>query len=124
MKKLIAIAVLSMLAFAGIAFAGDMARVPGPYVGAGTVIQFYAPDNTKTLNTTVVHQWVDLSKAVLYSVYSASGTCFERLAPVTGVNGAYIATPIPNTAWHVRAVNSATKFANFSGCVGGFVKIQ
>ena len=124
MIKILVAVFLTLAICAGIASAGDMARVPFPYVNSGSIIQFYAPDGTLTQQTTVVHKWIDLSKAVLYAVYSASGTCFERFSAVNGTNGTNVATPVPNTSWHVRAVNANTPYGNFSGCVGGFVKTQ
>ncbi len=122
--KTIVISFLLVIAIATVASA-DMARVPYPLLNSGAIIQFFAPDNTLTQTTAVTSKGISLTGKVLYSIWSASGTCFERLMPLsTSIKASYTATPVPNTAWHTRAVNPVAPYLNISGCVGGYVKIH
>lgn len=127
MKKIfIVTCFLMLMAATATAFAasGDLMRTPGSFVSA-TAVQTFAPDGTAVSTLSVNSTTIDLSKFLLYSIYSASGTCFQRLMPLaTSTKASYTAVPIPNTTWHMRAVNVNTKFANMSGCVGGFVQKQ
>lgn len=125
MKCLFTLAAVLMLSVT--AFATDLARVPFPILSgpnSPAAIQFLAPDGTLTKLTTVASQYVDLRGYIIYTIWSASGTCFERATPANNTKGAFISTPVPNTAWHTRAVNANTPFLNVTGCVGGYIKIQ
>jgi hypothetical protein len=114
----LAVSILASLAFAG----GDLARTSGNFANQ-VPIQFFAPDGTATQSLSVASKTVDLTGYIMYAIWSASGTCYDRLMP-TSAKGSYIATPIPNTTWHIRAKNGATPFLNVSGCVGGYLKLQ
>ncbi len=122
------ITIIAVLSLTVSAFATDLARVPFLFLSgpnAPTAIQFFAPDGSLTQALSVASKTVNLSNNVLYGAYSGSGTCFIRLMPLsTSVKANYTQVPVPNTLWHVRAVNTKTPFANFSGCVAGYVQIQ
>jgi hypothetical protein len=119
----IILALTMAIAFAGMALAGgDLQRTSGNFANQ-VPVQFFAPDGTATTALSVASVTVDLSNYILYGVYSASGTCLKRLMP-TSAKGAYVASPVPNTLWHIRAKNAATPFLNLSGCVGGFLQKQ
>jgi hypothetical protein len=126
MKYLLTI--IAVLALAVSAYATDLARVPFPILSgpnSPAAIQFFAPDGSLTKTLSVASQTISLPGYILYGAYSGSGTCFKRLMPLsTSTKALYTQVPVPNALWHVRAVNVNTPFANFSGCVGGFVQIQ
>ena len=90
----------------------------------GTV-QMFSPDGSQTQTLSVASKTVDMTHYVMYGVYSASGTCYQRLMPLsTSTKASYTPVPIPNTLWHIRGKNTATPFLNMSGCVGGYVQLQ
>lgn len=123
MKKLVLAAclVLSMALTAGAS--GDLTRTPGNFANQ-VAVQIFGPGST--VDTLSVNKsTVDLSNYIMYGIYSASGTCFARLMPLsTSTQASYTQVPIPNTTWHVRAINPSARFLNMSGCVGGFVQKQ
>jgi hypothetical protein len=84
-------------------------------------IQFFAPQLAYA--GTVASTTYDLSKNLLYSVYSASGTCYIR-TQATSTTAGQTQALLPNTVIHIRAKNYATPFVNLSGCVGSYVQVQ
>lgn len=107
-------AIISLLSYsAALVYSAESALV-----GGDRPVQTIAPDGTQTGTLAVTSSTVDMSNYVLYSIYSASGTCFFRLMP-TSAKSTYVAAPIPNTTWVTFAKNPTTPFLNLSGCVNG-----
>jgi hypothetical protein len=92
-------------------------------VGGDRPVQTFAPNGTKVVSLSVNSSTTDMSYYVLFSAYSASGTCFIRLMATTA-KGTNTQVPLPNTTWITLAKNPATPFVNMSGCVGGFLQRQ
>lgn len=126
MKKSILIACFLTVATAltAIGATGDLTRTPGTFANQ-VAVQIFGPNGAATDTLSVNPSTIDLTNYILYSIWSASGTCKARLMPLsTSTKASYTQVTIPNTTWHIRAKNYNTPFLNMSGCVGGFVEKQ
>ena len=122
MKKIVFALLAVVLAVSSAYASNDLQWNNGAYANRVAVQQF-APTDVSTLSA--VKSTINLGNYIMYAIYSASGTCFMRLMPLsTSTQASYTQVPIPNTTWRVLAKNAATPFLNMSGCVGGFVQKQ
>ena len=126
MKTLLCI--IMVLAFSGLAFATDLARVPYPIISgpnSPNAIQEFAPDGTSTTALTVASTTVNLGDYIRYQLESGSGTtCYVRQMP-TSAKGAYGRVLLRTAGtMYTRAKNLASPFVNFSGCTGGSYTLQ
>jgi hypothetical protein len=122
MKYLLTI--IAVLAMATSALATGLSTEPFPIISPAK-IQVFAPDGTTATTLTVNSVTVNLSNYIMFAVESGSGTtCNVRLMP-TSAKGAYVQTVlrVAGTLF-IRAKNSATPFANFSGCTAGSYSLQ
>jgi hypothetical protein len=133
MRRII-IAAFLLLMFAASAFAisqivpgttsgyTDLSRTPGSIFNQSPV-QVFAPDGRLAYSQGVASTTYDLTKNLMYGIYSGSGTCYTRQM-ATSANSGATQVLMSNTTWHIRAKNNNTPFVNFSGCTAGYVQIQ
>ena len=119
MKKLI---ILALVLIASTAFAAGTIEK----TGEGNIpIQGFAPNGTLGQALTVNSTTVPMVGRMAFGVFVPSTTtgCKLRMMPTTA-KSTYRQATVPDSTWNVRVVNSASPFANFSGCTSGELTIQ
>lgn len=85
--------------------------------GSGNIVQMFAPTGIRTQILTVNSTIIDMSKDVMWEIYSPTA-CKVKILP-TNAKGTYPNLTIPVTTRIQRGVNKSTPFINFTGCTNG-----